>query len=41
MGNAKVYLKQALFVLVVIAAAKFTQTALKLDQNSGIGLYLP
>lgn len=41
MGNVKVYLKQAVFVLAVIAVAKLAQTSLKINQTSGIGLYLP
>jgi len=37
----KDYLKQAGFVLAVIAAVRVVGPMLKLDPNSGIGNYLP
>jgi hypothetical protein len=37
----KVYLKQAAFILAVIAIAKLAESSLNISQTSGIGLYLP
>jgi len=37
----KDHIKQAVFVLAVIAIAKVAQQALNISQTSGIGVYLP
>lgn len=36
-----VYLKQAAFILAVIAVAKYVEEAAGISQTTGIGVYLP